>query len=237
MRWYGEEGVEEVSKEFHLSAVEGAVPDFVVHVLEVLLLFQATADGEAIVELLASELDLLTVGLILDDPDEVPRGEAGIVEDFEGALGGEVAGMVLEAGDFLRCGGSVGRGGVLFASPLEDLGAVETPDGHAGGLYAMTGAEVGAGLPAVGGAGRRVIEEEEEFVEEWDGLAVGVLGVLEPMKKRVEPRDFRRRWLGWVIVGFGERVRVGGNHSAAILRQLEKNAVGLYLLKRLFSLK
>ena len=125
----------------------------------------------------------------------------------------------------------------MFASPEEDVGAIKTPDGHAGGLYAMTGAKVGAGLPAVGGAGRRVVEEKKEFVEERDGLAVGVFGVLEPMEKRVESRDFRRRWLGWVIVGFGERVRVGGNHSAAILRQLEKNAVGLYLLKRLFSLK
>jgi len=45
-------------------------------------------------------------------------------------------------------------------------------------------AEVGAFLPAVGGAGRRVIEEEEEFVEERDGLALGVFGVLEPMERQ-----------------------------------------------------
>jgi len=46
----------------------------------------------------------------------------------------------------------------------------------------VAGAEVRAELPAIGGAGRRVVEEEEEFVEEGDGLAVGVLGVLQSVK-------------------------------------------------------
>jgi hypothetical protein len=61
-------------------------------------------------------------------------------------------------------------------------------------------AEVGAFLPAVAGAGWRVIEEEEEFVEEGDGLAVGILGALEAVKERVEPRDFRRGG-GWLVFG------------------------------------
>ena len=101
----------------------------------------------------------------------------------------------------------------------------------------MAGAEVRAELPAIGGAGRRVVEEEEEFVEEGDGLAVGVFGVLEPVEKRVESRDFwRRRW--WeVSVGFGEGIGIWGKHKAAILRQLERNAVALESLNSLLGLK
>jgi len=113
------------------------------------------------VELFAGELDLLAVVVVLDEADEVAWGEAGIVEDFEGALGGEVAGLFLERGGLLRTRRRCGWSGILFATPLEDLGAVDTPDGHAGGFDAMARTEVSACLPAIGGAGRRVIEEKK----------------------------------------------------------------------------
>ena len=107
----------------------------------------------------------------------------------------------------------------MLASPLEDVGAVEAPDRHAGSGYAVFLAEVGTLLPAVVSAGGRVIEEEEEFVEEGDGLAVGVLGVLEPVLERVEARDSGRSFGGFGFVGFGRRLRIKGNHKAAILRR------------------
>jgi len=100
------------------------------------------------------------------------------------------------------------RGGVLFAAPLEDVGAVEAPDGHAGGLDAVAFAEVGPFLPAGGGAGRRVIEEEEKLVEEGDGLAVGIPGVLQPVLERIESRDFQQRCGRLVLVGFGRRIKI-----------------------------
>ncbi len=80
----------------------------------------------------------------------------------------------------------------------------------------MVVAEVGALLPAVGGAGRRVVEEEEEFVEEGDGVAVGVLGVAQAVEEGGEAWGF-----GWGFVGFW------GNHKAAILRQVRRKAVAL----------
>ena len=181
-----------------------------VDALKVLLLFEAAAGGEAVVKLVAGELVLQAVIVVLDEADEVAGGKEGIVEDFEGALGGEVAGLVVEAGGFLRIGGRAGRGGVLVAAPLEDVGAVEAPDGHAGGVDAVVLAEVGAVLPAVAGAGRRVVEEEEEFVEEGDGLAVGVFGVLELVMEGVESGDFERSWVGLGFVGFWESIR--SNH-------------------------
>ena len=146
------------------------------------------ADGDAVVELVAGELIALAKIVVLDESDEVTGGESGIVEDFDGALGGEVAGVVLEPGGFRGIGGRLG-GGVLVAAPLEDVGAVKAPDGHAGGGYAVLLAEVGAVLPAVAGAGWRVVEEEEEFVEEGDGAALGVLGVLESMLEGGEARN------------------------------------------------
>jgi hypothetical protein len=51
------------------------------------------------------------------------------------------------------------------------------------------------------------------------------------------------KWYGeegceWrVAVGFGEGIRIEGNHQAAILRQIERNAVALESLKSLFALK
>jgi len=171
--------------------------------------------------------------VVLDEADEVTGGEAGIVQDFEGALGGEVAGLVMEPGGFLGTWRRRGRGGVLLASPLEDVGAVEAPDGHAGGCYSVAFAEFGAFLPAVSGAGRRVVEEEEYLFEEGDGLAVGVPGVLEPVKQRVESRDFQRSCVRLIFGGFGRRIRVWGNHKAVILRQVRGNAVGLESLKSL----
>jgi hypothetical protein len=186
------------------------VADFLVDALKVLLLFEAAAGGEAVVKLVAGELVFAAVVVVLDEADEVAGGEAGVVEDFEGALGGEVAGLVVEAGGFRRIGWRAGRGGVLLAAPLEDVGAVEAPDGHAGGFDAVLAAEVGAVLPAVAGAGGRVVEEEEEFVEEGDGLAVGVFGVLELVMEGVESGDFERSWVGLGFVGFWESIR--SNH-------------------------
>jgi hypothetical protein len=190
MRWYGEEGGEGFSKEFEVGGEELLVADFVVDAFQGLLFIELAPDGEAVVELVAGELEFLTMVVVLDEADEVSGRKAGIVEGFEDTLGREVSGLVVEPGDFFGTGRRCGWGGVLFAAPLEDVGAVEAPDGHAGGGDAVALAEVGAFLPAVGGAGRRVVEEEEEFVEEGDGLAVGVLGVLEAVKERVEAGDF-----------------------------------------------
>ncbi len=195
MRRYGGESPEKFLNGIPLGGKFDFFADALLNLLEKLALLEATSDGDAVVELIAGELDLLAMVVVLDEADEVAGGELGIVKDFEDALRGEVAGMVMEPGGFLRRGRRCGRGRILLAAPLEDVGAVEAPDGHAGGCYSVARAEVGAGLPAVGGAGRRVIEEEKEFVEERDGLAVGVLGVLEPMEKRVKSRDFQRRCL------------------------------------------
>jgi hypothetical protein len=219
MRWYGEEGGEEFSIKFHLGGEEMFVADSVVDALEVLLLLEAAPDGEAIVELVAGEFHLPAMVVVLEEADEVARGEPGIVEDFEGALGREVTGLVVEAGGFLRTRRRRGRGGVLLAAPLEDVGAVEAPDGHAGGFDAVVLAEVGALLPAVAGAGRRVIEEEEEFVEEGDGPAIAILGVLESVMQRFEPRDLERSCDRLVFAGFGRGIKTWRNHKDAILRE------------------
>jgi hypothetical protein len=188
MRWYGED----ISIEFHLGGAEVLVADLVVDALEVLAFLEAPPGGEAVVELVAGELDLLAMVVVLDEADKVTRREPGIVEGLEGALGGEVAGMVMEPGGFVGARRRCGRRWVLLAAPLEDVGAVEAPDGHAGGCHTVALAEVGAFLPAVRGAGRRVVEEKEEFVEEGDGLAIGIFGALQPVKERVESRDFQR---------------------------------------------
>jgi len=133
MRWYGAEGVEDFSVGVHLSGEEKFVADFVLDAFEVLALFLAAVGFETMGKFFAGELDLLAVVVVLDEADEVAGGKTWIVEDFEGALGGEVAGLVVEPGGFLRRGKRRGRSGILFAAPLEDVAAVETPDGHAGG--------------------------------------------------------------------------------------------------------
>jgi len=219
MGWFGEESGEEFSSGFHLRGEESFFAHCVLDVPTLLDFFGTFADGEAIVELVASELIVLAIKVVLDEADEVAGREARIVEDFDGALGSEVAGVVLEAGGFLRIGRRVGRGWVLVAAPLQDVGAVEAPDGHAGGAYSVFLAEVGAVLPAVAGAGWRVIEEEEEFVEEGDGTAVGVFGVLESMLEGGDARNGRR--------SYGRRLSFVGDgciciweiHKAVILRQ------------------
>ena len=70
------------------------VADFLVDAAKVLLLFETAAKGEAVVKLVAGELVFPAMIVVLDETDEVAGGEAGIVEDLEGALGGEVAGIV-----------------------------------------------------------------------------------------------------------------------------------------------
>jgi len=158
----------------------------------VLSSFQAFPDGEAISEPVAGEFKLPAVVFVLDDADEVAGREARIVESFEDASGGEMAGLFLKSRGFFRTGGWCGRRGILFATPLEDVSAVKAPNGHAGGLDPVVMAEIGASLPAVAGARRWIIEEEEELVEEGDGMAVGILGVLQLMLQRLDSRDF-----GW----------------------------------------
>ena len=222
MRWYGEEAGEIFFQEFHLGGRDVLVADLALDALGSLALLKAGPDGEAVVELVAGELDLLAEIVVLEESDQVARGEPGIVEHFKGALGSEVAGLVVEPGGFpgIRSGG--GRGGVLPAAPLEGVGAVEAPDGHAGGFDAVAFAKVGALLPAVAGAGRRVIEEEEEFVEERKGLAVGAPGVPEAVFKRGEPWNTWRSRGRLVLVEVGRRIKIGRNHKAAILRRPEK---------------
>lgn len=146
---------------------------------------------DAVVELVARELDLAAQVVVLDEADEVAGGEARVVEEFDDALGGEVAGLFLEARGFGGIGRGVGLGGgKLLAAPLEHVGAVHAPDGGAGGGDAVALAEFGALFPAVAGAGRRVVEQEEEFVEERDGLPGFVLGALDLVQQRVEARGF-----------------------------------------------
>jgi hypothetical protein len=65
----------------------------------------------------------------------------------------------------------------VLAAPLEDVGAIEAPDGHAGGGDAVLGAEFRARLPAVGHARRRVLEEDHKLVEEREGWPSGSLAV------------------------------------------------------------
>jgi len=98
------------------------------------------------------------------------------------------------------------------------MGAEEAPDGHAGGGYPAFLAEVGAILPAVAGAGRRVVEEEEELIEKRDGATVGVLGVPQSMNEGGDPRNCRQIYwrLGFVGLGIG----IWEIHKAAILRQV-----------------
>jgi len=217
MRWYGEEGGEDISVEFHLGGEDVLVADLVVQALDVLSLLEASPDGEGVVELVAGELNLLAAVVVLHEADEVAGVDAGIVHDFEGALGGEVSGLVMDPGGFLGTWRRRGRGGVLLAAPLEDVGPVEAPDGHAGGFDAVAFAEFGAFLPAVTSAGRRVIEEKEEIVDEVEGLAIGVPGVLQSVKQRVESRDFQRRRGQSIFGGFWRRIKIWRNHKATIL--------------------
>jgi hypothetical protein len=218
MRWYGGNGGQDLTLEFRLGGGEMLVADSVVDLPEALALLEAASDGDTVVELVAGELDLLAEIVVLEETDEVPGRKSWIIQDFERALDGEMADLLLEARDFLgiECGRRRGRG--LLAAPLEDVGAVEAPDGHAGGFDAVAFAEIGALLPAIAGAGRRVIEGKEQFVAEGDGPAVGVLGVLQPVIERFDARDFQPTgaWLGFV--GFGGRRKC----HPAILRQVEE---------------
>ena len=79
----------------------------------------------------------------------------------------------------------------------------------------MAGAESGAFLPAIAGAGGRIIEEEEEFVTEGDGAAGGVFGVLELVIEGCEAGDF---WAARSGDLFGGRREV----HPAILTRMEK---------------
>jgi hypothetical protein len=99
-----------------------------------------------------------------------------------------------------------------MAVPLEKVGVVEAPDGHAGSLDPVALAEVCAFLPAVGRTGRRVIKEKEECVAQGEGPAFGIPGMPQPMIERIQPRDSPRRGAPRNGVGVGGRVRVGAVH-------------------------
>ena len=136
---------------------------------------------------------------------------------------------------FLAGGGGIGMfryvmvwsGTGRRVSMSSETGAVEAPDGHAGGGYAVLFAEVGAVLPAVAGAGWRVIEKEEEFVEEGDGTAIGVLGAEQSMLEGGEAGNCGRSFGGFGFVGFGKRSGGVEIHKAAILQRAGRNAVSL----------
>jgi hypothetical protein len=66
-------------------------------------------------------------------------------------------------------------------------------------------AEIGARLPAIARAGRWVIEEEEEFVDERDALAVGVPGALEAVVEGDETGNLDRP-------GLKRRFSISRNH-------------------------
>jgi hypothetical protein len=88
------------------------------------------------------------------------------------------------------------------------MGTVQAPNGHAGGFDAVALAELGALLPTVSGAERRILDVDKDLVEERDRLVVGVLGVLQPVQQRIESRDFF------------PKIRIWGIHKTAILQQL-----------------
>jgi hypothetical protein len=81
----------------------------------------------------------------------------------------------------------------VLAAPLEDVGAIEAPDGHAGGGDVVGGAQVRARLPAVGDARRRILEEDHELVEQREGLAVRVFGGLQAVVEGFEAGDWGER--------------------------------------------
>ena len=192
MSRYGDQAREGFSKRFHLGGDEEAVAGLVVDALQTLAFLRAAPDGHAVGKLVARELDLLANVVVLQEADEVTGRKPGIVEHLDGALGGQMTGLLLEPRRFQRIGRLRGRGRVLLAPPREDVRAVKAPDGHAGRLDAVALAKIGARLPAIARAGRRVIEEEEELVDECDGPAVGVLGVPEAVLERDEAGDFWR---------------------------------------------
>jgi hypothetical protein len=77
MRWYGGKGGQEFPVELHLGGDEVLVANSVIYPLEVLALLEPPPDGEAVVELVAGELDLLAVIVVLEEADEVTGREAG----------------------------------------------------------------------------------------------------------------------------------------------------------------
>jgi hypothetical protein len=237
MRRYGKNRGEEFSQGFPLGRDGNVIPDLVLHASKALMFLEAMAGGDASVELVAGELDLLAMVFVLDEPDEVAGREAGIVENLEEAPRGELARLILKPGHFLGIEGFRRRRGILFPAPLEDVGAVEAPDGHAGGLDAMALAEVGAFLPAIARAGRRIIEKKEKFVVKGNGPAAGIFGVLQPVKERVEPRDFFQRGRRRLFAGSGKGIRRERIHQVPILGAGRWNAVALESLKRVDDLK
>jgi hypothetical protein len=162
----------------------------------------------------------------LEQADEMAGGKCGIVEEVDHALGGEMGGFFLKPSDFFS-GGLLGRFGILIAAPLENVGTIKSPDRHAGGFDTTLRAEISPLLPAVAGAGRRVVEKKEEFVQNGEGLSIGILGVLQLVQQRIEARDFKRRAAFGFGTGFGTSEGFFERHKAASLRRIEENPVSL----------
>lgn len=169
------------SQKFHLRGAHDLVADLLILSLKILLLLQAAANGDAVVELVAGELDLLAMIIVLDQAHQMAGRQMRIVEELEKALRRQVAGVVQKPGGFLRIRRRRRRGRVLRAAPLQNMAAEETIDRHAGRLDPMALAEVRALLPAVARARGRIIEEEEKLIAQRDRPALGILGMPQPV--------------------------------------------------------
>ena len=178
----------EVAGFFQFEGEVEVLADSLLDTLAVFPAFDASFGFEVVVEAIAFELEFLAAVFGLEEADEDAGREVGVVEVFEGAQGDEVAGLVEELGGLFRGGRETG---CLFLAPWEDVASVEAPDGHAGSCYSVGGAEVGSGLPAVGGAGRWVFEEDHEFVQERDGVTFRVFGGFEAVMEGFDSGDLR----------------------------------------------
>jgi hypothetical protein len=109
MSRYGGQRGEDFSKRFHLDGHEEAVADLVLDALQTFAFLRAPSDGQAVGKLVAGELDLLAKVVVLQEADEVTGRKPGIVEHLDGALGGQMTGLLLKPRHFQRIGRLCGR--------------------------------------------------------------------------------------------------------------------------------
>src|SRR5258708_7738658 len=128
MRCYGALVSGHFSDEFHPRGVAHLLLDVFFDCPTTLMHGELEPNLDAIIELVAGQFDLSALVLVLEESDQVARGELRVVQHFESALGGEVARLVAELGGFLRTRRSCGWSGILRAAPLEDVAAVQAPD-------------------------------------------------------------------------------------------------------------
>ena len=136
---------------------------------------------------LAGEFERLFAQFNIGEADDVGRGESGMGEGLEGAEGDELGGFFVEG-----FGGGI-DGGLGFVGeaqpPVENVRAVDPPDGGSGGGDAPRGAHLGAGFPTIAHVGRRIVEEDHELVEIRRGVVVRHRRMLQAMKERAEAWD------------------------------------------------